>query len=56
MVTHSGFTGSGDEMVAQALNATSGFTIVMCELKAYLERGEGVGLVKDKAILIEMDQ
>jgi hypothetical protein len=25
----------------------------MCELKAYLERGESIGLVRDKALLIE---
>jgi uncharacterized protein YndB with AHSA1/START domain len=38
-VENSGFSGSGDEVVEKALVSTSGFTIVLCELKAFLERG-----------------
>ncbi|MDR6549906.1 SRPBCC family protein [Paenibacillus qinlingensis] len=48
-ITNTGFTGSGDEIVKQALDATEGFTIVLCGLKAYLEHGLRLNLVSDKA-------
>ena len=53
VVTQSGFTGSADEMVAQALDATGGFSLVLSDLKALLEQGKVVNLVRDKAALIE---
>lgn len=53
VVTQSGFRGTPDEVVAMALEATSGFTLVLGELKLLLERGLSANLVKDKALLIE---
>lgn len=35
-----------------ALNATEGFSIVLCDLKVWLETGRVANLVKDKAELI----
>lgn len=46
-----GFKGDGG--TDQVANATEGFTIVLCDLKALLETGHSVNLVKDKAELIE---
>jgi uncharacterized protein YndB with AHSA1/START domain len=53
VVTQSGFNGTPDEVVAMTLEATSGFTLVLSELKVLLERGFTPNLVKDKALLIE---
>lgn len=53
VVTESGFRGSADEVVAKALDATAGFTLVLSELKALLEHGKVLNLVRDKARLIE---
>lgn len=36
----------------QVVNATEGFSIVLCDLKVFLETGRSPGLVKDKAELI----
>jgi hypothetical protein len=36
-----------------ALDATEGFTIVLCDLKVWLETGTSPNLVRDKAALIE---
>lgn len=47
-ITNSGFAGDTDEVVERALDSTSGFTIVLCELKAYLEHGLRLGLGPDK--------
>ncbi len=44
----SGFTGSDDEQVAQALDSTEGFNLVIAGCKALLERGIELGLVSDK--------
>jgi hypothetical protein len=52
-VTESGFRGGADEVVAQAIEATAGFTLVLSELKALLEHGKALNLVRDKARLIE---
>lgn len=52
-VENRGFHGDASEVVATALESTQGFSIVLCELKALLERGQALGLVRDKAILIE---
>lgn len=51
-VEQSGFTGSGDEIVATAIEATQGYTLVLSDLKLLLERGSAMNLVKDKATLI----
>ena len=51
-IVQSGFVGSGDEVVAKALDGTSGFTLVLSELKLLLEQGKVAGLVKDKALLL----
>jgi uncharacterized protein YndB with AHSA1/START domain len=41
------------EWVVQATNVVEGFTIVFCDLKTLLERGESANLVRDKAALTE---
>jgi uncharacterized protein YndB with AHSA1/START domain len=46
-VTNSGF--KGDDVVAQALDATQGFNIVLCAAKAWLEHGIALNAVADKA-------
>lgn len=43
---------SGDDAVAQVVNATEGFSIVLCDLKTWLESGRSANLVRDKAALI----
>jgi uncharacterized protein YndB with AHSA1/START domain len=48
-VTNYGFKGSPDEIVAQALDSTGGFTIVLCGLKAWLEHNIQLNLVADRA-------
>ncbi len=53
-VTASGFRGAN--AVAQALNATEGFTIVLCDLKSLLETGQSGNMVRDKAVLISADK
>jgi uncharacterized protein YndB with AHSA1/START domain len=45
-----GFTDDHDG--EQAINATEGFAIVLCELKIFIESGQCANLVKDKAVLI----
>ena len=52
-VTQAGFSGSPDEAVAKALDATQGFTLVLCELKALLEQNLSLNAVRDKARSIE---
>jgi len=47
-VTNSGFKGTGDEVVKQALGSTGGFTWVLAGLKAYLEYGIQLNLVADR--------
>jgi uncharacterized protein YndB with AHSA1/START domain len=42
----------GDDPSMQAVNATEGFAIVLCDLKSLLESGKSGGMVRDKAILI----
>jgi uncharacterized protein YndB with AHSA1/START domain len=48
-----GFKGSEGEVVANALEATQGFTIVLCDLKTLLECNVSMNLVRDKALLIQ---
>jgi len=47
-VKNSGFGGDGDEVVKQALDSTSGFTIMLDGLKAYLEHGIILNLILDR--------
>lgn len=51
-VTQWGFPGEPEEVLAQALDATSGFALVLAELKVLLEHGKGANIVSDKAALI----
>ena len=44
-----GFTGNGDEIVNQAIDAMGGYTMVLCGLKAFLEYNIELNLVSDKA-------
>lgn len=44
----SGFTGTADEQVAQALDAMGGFTLVLAGCKAWLEHGVRLALVADR--------
>jgi uncharacterized protein YndB with AHSA1/START domain len=45
-VTNSGF--KGDKAIANALDSTSGFTMVLAGLKAYLEHGVELNLIRDR--------
>jgi uncharacterized protein YndB with AHSA1/START domain len=47
-VTNSGFDGSGDEIVEQALGATEGFTLVLAGLKSLLEHHTDLNLIRDR--------
>jgi uncharacterized protein YndB with AHSA1/START domain len=47
-ITNSGFSGSDEEIVAQALDAMGGFTLVLAGLKAWLEHGIALNLVADR--------
>jgi uncharacterized protein YndB with AHSA1/START domain len=48
-ITNSGFSGSGDEMVNQAIDSMGGYTFVLSGLKALLEHNVILNLVADKA-------
>jgi uncharacterized protein YndB with AHSA1/START domain len=47
-ITNSGFGGSADEIVSQALDSTGGFALVVAGLKAWLEHGIELNLVADR--------
>lgn len=47
-ITASGFTGTDDEQVAQALDSTEGFNLVIAACKAWLEHGIELNIVADK--------
>lgn len=47
-ITHSGFTGSGDELVKQATDSIQGFSLVLAGLKAFLEHNIRLNLVADR--------
>lgn len=47
-VTESGFSGTDEEIVKAALGSTGGFTWVLAGLKAYLEFGIELNLVRDR--------
>lgn len=53
-VIATGFTGA--DASSQAVNATEGFTIVVCDLKSLLETGQSGNMVRDKAVLITADK
>jgi uncharacterized protein YndB with AHSA1/START domain len=48
-ITNYGFSGSGDEIVAQAIDSMGGYIMVLSGLKAYLEHNIQLNLVADKA-------
>ena len=48
-ITATGFTGTDDEQVAQALDSTEGFNLVISACKALLEHGVQLNLVTDKS-------
>lgn len=47
-IENRGFSGSGDEVLAQVIDATEGFTFVLAGLKAWLEHGIALNLVGDR--------
>lgn len=47
-ITETGFSGSGDEIVGQAIGSTEGFTLVLAGLKAFLEHDVTLNLVGDR--------
>lgn len=49
VITHTGFAGSGDEIVRHAIDSMGGYTMVLCGLKALLEHNVSLNLVADKA-------
>jgi uncharacterized protein YndB with AHSA1/START domain len=49
VVTNSGFEGDGDTVLAQALDSTGGFNILLCGAKAWLEHGIALNLIADHA-------
>jgi uncharacterized protein YndB with AHSA1/START domain len=55
-VENAGFTGTPDQIVATAMEATHGFTIVLCDLKVLLETNTSPNLVRDTARIIQEAQ
>ena len=47
-ITNSGFAGDGDAVVAQALDSTQGFSLVLAGLKALLEHNIRLNLVPNR--------
>lgn len=47
-IIENGFVGNGDELVKQVTDSTQGFTLVLAGLKAYLEHGIQLNLVRDR--------
>lgn len=47
-ITASGFIGTDDEKVSQALDSTEGFNLVISACKAFLEHGIDLRLIADK--------
>ena len=48
-ITSYGFTGTGDEIVAKALDVMGGFSLVLAAAKAWLEHGININIVADHA-------
>ena len=51
-----GVVASGFKEAAGAVDATEGFSIVLCDLKTLLESGKSANLVRDKAGLIAAEK
>ena len=47
-ISNSGFRGSDDDVVAQAIDSKGGFAMVLAGLKAWLEHGVILDLVRDQ--------
>jgi uncharacterized protein YndB with AHSA1/START domain len=47
-IREAGFTGTGDELVKQVTDSTQGFSLVLAGLKALLEHGVRLDLVRDR--------
>ena len=47
-VMESGYKATGDELISQIKGSTGGFTTVLDGLKAFLEHGINLNLIKDK--------
>jgi uncharacterized protein YndB with AHSA1/START domain len=47
-VTETGLIGDGDELASRAAGSTGGFTIALCALKALLEHGVVLTVVRDR--------
>jgi uncharacterized protein YndB with AHSA1/START domain len=47
-VTETGLSGDGDTVVSRAIDSTGGFTMVLCALKALLEHGVVLAVVRDR--------
>jgi uncharacterized protein YndB with AHSA1/START domain len=52
-LVNEGFPGSPKEQLEAALNATEGFSLVLADLKTFLETGTSAGITRAKATLIE---
>lgn len=48
-ITNTGFSGSNEDIVNQAIDSMGGYTMVLCALKALLEHGISLNVVSDKA-------
>jgi uncharacterized protein YndB with AHSA1/START domain len=48
-IKQSGYKGSGDDIVNQAIDSMDGYTMVLCGVKAFLEHNVVLNLVADKA-------
>ena len=48
-ITNTGFSGSGDQIVDQAIDSMGGFSLVLAGLKALLEHNVALNLVADHA-------
>ena len=46
-VTETGFTGDADTVVANVIGSTTGFTFLLCALKALLEENLELGITRD---------
>lgn len=47
-ITNAGFGGTDEEVVKNVIDATGGFTLVLCGLKALLEHGIILNLIADR--------
>lgn len=47
-ITESGFVGDGDALLRQVADSTQGFSLVLAGLKAFLEHGIELNLVRDR--------